>query len=249
MNQFVCVKRVPDTAANIRIDDQGRIQTGGLEFVTSPYDEYALEEAVQIREEREDGEVVVVSLGGSDAEKTIRDCLARGADRGIHLQNDASDWDPYATARALADTLSDETPDLIWFGKHAADDDGYQVGQIVASLMELPVATFVSDVEVDGSEVRVKRETEGGFDVLTLERPCVLTTEKGLNEPRYAKLQAIMKAKNKEIEQREVSDPEPATRVHEMEPPPERPPGEIVGEGPGAVPELVRKLHEDANVI
>ncbi len=249
MKSIVCVKRVPDTAANIRIDDEGRVQTEGLEYVTSPYDEYALEEAVQINEDREEGEVLVLSLGREETKNTLQDALARGGDRGIHLFTEDDGWDPYATARALSNAIDGEEPDLIWFGKHAADDDGFQVGQIVASLLDLPVATFVSDVEIDGDEVHVRRETDGGFDTLTLEQPCVLTAEKGLNEPRYAKLQEIMEAKKKEIDRREVGSPDPTTHVVRMDPPPERPPGEIVGEGPEAVPELVRKLHEEANVL
>ena len=248
MKSFVCVKRVPDTAANIRVNQQGRVETDGLEFVTSPYDEYALEEAVRIKEQQEDGEVVVISLGGADVKKTIQDALARGGDRGIHLFDD-DPRDPHATACALSDVIEDEDPDLIWFGKHAVDDDGYQVGSIVAARLNLPVATFVVDVQVEDDQVRVERESDDGVETLTLDQPCVLTAEKGLNEPRYASLQEIMQAKQKEIDRLEASPVESTVEVLKHEEPPERPPGEIVGEGPEAVPELVRKLREEAGVI
>ncbi len=248
MKSVVCVKRVPDTAANIRVNEQGQVKTDGLEFVTSPYDEYALEEAVRIKEEREDGEVVVISVGGPDVEKTIQDALARGADRGLHLF-DPDERDPHATASALSGVIEEEDPDLIWFGKHAVDDDGYQVGSIVAARLDLPVATFVVDVQPVDEQVRVERETDDGVETLTLNMPCVLTAEKGLNEPRYASLQEIMKAKQKEIERKEAPRVDSTIEVLGHEEPPERPPGQIVGEGPEAVPDLVRKLHEEAGVI
>ncbi len=250
MKSIVCVKRVPDTAANIKISDEGTVKTEGLEFVTSPYDEYGLEEAVQMKEE-EGGEVVVMSLGGEEVEKTIQDCLARGGDRGVHLRTDRDRIDQFATGKALADAISgmDFDYDVIWFGKHAVDDDGFQVGQIVASLLDLPVATFVAGLELDGDRLICEREVEGGVEVVSMNTPCVITAEKGLNEPRYAKLQNIMKAKKKEIDEREVDPPTNTVEVKSMEEPPERPPGEIVGEGPEAVPELVRKLREEANVI
>lgn len=251
MKSIVFIKRVPDTAANIRISGDEKVKKEGLEFVISPYDEYALEEAVQKKEEADEGEVVVMSLGGSDSEKTIRDCLARGGDRGVHLENNSEDWDPFSTAEALVEEVRDMdfSYDALWFGKHAVDDDGYQVGQIIAALLDLPVVTNATEVTRENGFLRCHREVEGGIQEFKIEMPCVITAEKGLNEPRYAQLQKIMEAKKKDIRTREISDPDPPTMIQGMEEPPERPPGEIVGEGPEAVPDLVRKLREEANVI
>lgn len=250
MRSVVFAKRVPDTAARIRIsDDQSHVQTEGVEFVTSPYDEYALEAAVQIKEDEDDGEVVVASLGGDSVEKTLRDCLAKGGDRGIHLKSDAENWDPFSTGEAFANLLEDMEFDAAWFGIHAVDDDAYQVPQIVAALLDLPVATFVTDVEVDGDQIICQRETENGVQTVTLDTPCVISAEKGLADPRYAKLPDIMDAKKKEIDVRSCNDPEPTLITDQLEPPPERPPGEILGEGVDAVPELIRVLREEEGFI
>lgn len=250
MNLIVCVKRTPDTAAKIKLaQDAKSIDPEGVEFVLNPYDEYALEEALRLKEKAGSGEVKVVSVGASETTSVIRTCLAMGADSGVLLKTSVPFAESYAVAKALADYLKNQTYDLLLFGKTAVDDDQAQTGAIVAALLGLPYASVVVKLELQDDKVEVHREVEGAHEVVELPRPCAFAAEKGLNEPRYASLKGIMQAKRKKIEEIEITLQEPAFELTRMEYPPERPPGKIVGEGAEAVPELVRLLREEAKVI
>lgn len=256
MRIAVGLKRVPDTAARVKVAADGRtIDRSGVEHVISPYDEIAVEAALQLKEKHSPGagEVVVVTVGPGDAQKELRTCLAMGADRAVLVKDDAPFRDPASTAEILAVTLKDGAFDLLLFGWKAADDDGAQVGLRVAELLSLPAVTLVTKIEVDlaGKKIVCHREVEGGAEVVEAGLPAVVTAQKGLAEPRYASLKGIMAAKKKPLEEKPLpaaSSPSGA-EVVKMETPPPRPPGRIVGEGAAAVPTLVSLLRNEAKVI
>jgi len=244
----VCLKQVPSTDTRIKIAADGkRIDPAGVTFVTNPYDEFALEEAIRIKEAR-GGEVVVLSVGGSGTVAALRNALAVGADSAVLLKTDA-DPDSLATARLLAGELGGKGFDLILCGKQAVDDDAAQVGPMLAELLDLPCATVVVKLELGEGSAKATREIEGGVENLELPLPAVIAAQKGLNEPRYASLKGIMAAKKKPIEEKAVEAPAALAEVASLALPPARQAGKIVGEGAAAVPELVRLLREEAKVI
>ncbi len=259
MKILVLVKQVPDTATQVKIGpDPSRIDTGGITWIVSPYDEFAVEEALRIKEKRGEGEVVVVSLGPERVKEALRSCLAMGADRAIHLNDPAWEYaDTLNTVRALAAVVRQEQPALVLCGRQAIDDDVGAVGAQSAELLGWPCASWIMEASVapDGTSVRVGRQVEGALEVFDLPLPCVLTAQKGLNEPRYPTLKGIMGAKRKEIRDVKPSDlgldsDGREIQVVTLESLPPRPPGRILtGDPAQAVKELVRALREDAKVI
>lgn len=248
MNIAVLVKLVPDTAAQIRLtSDHSWIETRDLNWVLSPYDEYAVEEALKVAEDK-GGEVTAITYGGDDAVEALRKALAMGAHKAVHVKKDGF-TDLLGTANALAKQLGEGSFDLIFAGYKATDDDCAAVGQMVATIMGIPCITEVSSLEVSDSGVKAQREIEGGHEVLESPLPCLVTAQKGLNEPRYPSLKGIMMAKKKPVETVDAEDVEPRVDTVTLSYPPERKPGKIVGEGADAVPELVRLLKEEARVI
>ena len=245
-----CIKRVPDSETRVKIGADGkRIDEAGVKFVLNPYDEFAVEEALQRKEKAGAGEVVVVCLGPAAAQETIRTALAMGADRGVLLQADAIPADGFVTAQALAAELKGGGWDLILFGKVAIDDYNHQVGPMVAELLDLPCVTSVAHLDIDGTKGIAEREIEGGIEVVEFPLPAVLTADKGLNEPRYPALKGIMVAKKKPLEVKPVQLAAGGIEVMALTLPPERKEGKVVGEGAGAVVELVRLLREEAKVL
>ncbi len=252
MRIAVCIKRVPDSETRVKIGSDGkRIDEAGVKFVLNPYDEFAVEEALQRKEKSGAGEVAVICLGPAAAQETIRTALAMGADRGVLLQTETVPADGFVTAQALAAELKAGGwgGDLILFGKMAIDDYNHQVGPMVAELLGLPCVTAVAHLDIDGLKGVAEREIEGGIEVVEFPLPAVLTADKGLNEPRYPALKGIMAAKKKPLELKPVQLAGGGIEVLALMPPPERKEGKIVGEGPGAVPELVRLLREEAKVL
>jgi electron transfer flavoprotein beta subunit len=250
MNIAVCIKRVPDSETRVKIKSDGKsLDEAGVKFVLNPYDEFAVEEALQRKEKAGSGEVAVICLGPATAQETIRTALAMGADRGVLLQSDAIPADGYVTAQALATELKTGSWDLILFGKMAIDDYNQQVGPMVAELLGLACVTAIAHLEIDGAKGVAEREIEGGVEVVEFPLPAVLTADKGLNEPRYPALKGIMAAKKKPLEVKPVQLAGGGVEVLALTPPPQRKEGKIVGEGAGAVPELVRLLREEAKVL
>jgi electron transfer flavoprotein beta subunit len=259
MKVTVCVKRVPSTAARIRIGADGRsIDEAGVEFVLNPYDEYAVEEALRIKEKRGQGEVVAVSLGPERVKEALRSCLAMGADRAIHLNDPAwAEADTLTTARALAAAIKQEGPAVVLCGRQAIDDDMGAVAAQVAEILEWPCAAWIMEESVDaeGKSMRVGRQVEGGLEIFDLPLPAVVSAQKGLNEPRYPTLKGIMGAKKKEVKDLKASDlglpaEAPQLSLVGFEALPPRPAGRIIpGDVPAAVKELVRALREDAKAI
>jgi len=250
MKIAVCIKRVTDSEARIKIGADGKtLDEAGVKFILNPYDEFAVEEALQRKEKAGAGEVVVVSLGPAAAQETIRTALAMGADRGVLLQVDKIPLDGFEVARALAAELRDGGYDLILFGKMAIDDYNHQVGPMVAELLGLPCVTSVAHLDLGVGKGTAEREVEGGIEVVEFPLPAVLTADKGLNEPRYPALKGIMAAKKKPLDVKPTAIAAGGLEVLAMTPPAERKEGRIVGEGSAAVPELVRLLREEAKVL
>jgi len=250
MKIAVCVKRVPDSEARVKIaSDQKSLDEAGVKFVLNPYDEFAVEEALRRKEQAGAGEVVIVSLGPAAAQETIRTAVAMGADRGVLLQTDKIPADGVEVAKALAAELKEGGYDLILFGKMAIDDYNHQVGPVVAELLGLPCVTAIAHLEIESGRGTAEREIEGGLEVVEFPLPAVLTTDKGLNEPRYPALKGIMAAKKKPLEVKPATLGAGRLEVMALTPPPQRQEGKIVGEGPAAVPELVRLLREEAKVL
>lgn len=249
MKTFVCVKRVPDTEARIKLtDDRQAIDPAGIKYVISPYDEFAVEAALQLKESSGGGEVVVVTAGDASAAEQLRSALAMGADRGVLLRGEVA-LDGLATARALAAELEGADARLILFGMKAADDDQQQVGPMVAELLGLPCITVVGEFTVEGDTVVCHREVEGGTEVVEAPLPAVVTITKGKYEPRYASLKGIMAAKKKPLEEKIAAPGANRIEVLGLDYPAERPAGVIVGTGPEAVPELVRLLRDEAKAL
>ena len=248
MKIAVCLKQVPSTDTRVKIASDGKhLDPTGVTFVLNPYDEFALEEAIRIKE-AQSGEVIAVSVGGAGVTATLRNALAVGADAAVHLKTDA-EVDSLGVAGLLAEELRDKAFDLVLFGKQAVDDDNAQVPQMTAELLELPCATVVVKIESKGEALRVTREADGGTEIVEMPKPAVIAAQKGLNEPRYASLKGIMAAKKKTIEEKAVTAPAPLVETVSLELPAERKAGRIVGEGAAAVPELVRLLREEAKVL
>lgn len=249
MNVTVCIKRVPDTETRIRIDQSGSdIDTTGVKYIISPYDEFAIEAGLRVREAVGEGEVCVVTFGEPAGQETLRAGLAMGADRAVLLKG-ASDMDGLATAKVLAAHLEDTGSDLVLFGVKAADDDLQQVGPMVGTLLGRPCVTGVASFEVSDGKAMCHREIEGGVEVVEVVLPAVLSITKGEFEPRYASLKGIMAAKRKPLEEKDAVPAASRVRIRSLSEPPPRAPGRIVGEGPDAVPELVRVLREEANAL
>jgi electron transfer flavoprotein beta subunit len=246
LKSIVCIKRVPDSEARIRIAGDGRsIDPSGVKHVMNPYDEVALEEALRLKEAAGEGSVTVVSVGPEASKEILRTALAMGADEAVLLQC-AGSPDGLAIARALAAEIGGRERDLVLFGKQAIDDDNMQVPAMVAELLHLPCATVVVELEIADGHVVARREVEGGHEVIEFDLPAVVSAQKGLNEPRYPSLRGIMAAKKKPLEVKEVELRESKVEILSLEEPPARESGDVVGEGAEAVPELVRRLRERA---
>jgi electron transfer flavoprotein beta subunit len=245
----VCIKRVPDTEARIRIAGDGKsIDPAGIKFVISPYDEFALETALRLKEAQGSGEVVAVSVGETGAAEQLRSALAMGADSAVLLKGQAT-LDGLATARALAAEIREQGADLVLLGMKAVDYDQQQVGPMLAEMLEMPCITVAASIEMDGSSVVAHREVEGGVEVVEAATPAVVSITKGEYEPRYPSLKGIMAAKKKPLQEKDAQLGESRIEIREMVPPPERPAGRIVGQGADAVPELIRALREEAKVL
>jgi len=250
MDLIVCIKRVPDSAAKIKVAGDGKsIDRSGVEHVISPYDEIALEQAIQIKEAAGGGTVTVVCLGPPEATKEIRQALAMGADAAVHIKEKEGVRGPLGIARVLADTLKGRKFDALLFGKQSIDSDNSAVGILVARLLDLPVVSLVTKLALADGKATAHREAEGGTEVIEVALPAVFTAQRGLAEPRYPSIKGIMMAKKKPIEEIDAPAPSGKLELVKLEPPPERTGGRIVGEGADAVPELVKLLRQEAKVI
>ena len=249
MKIVVCIKRVPDTESRIRIAPDGTsIDRSGIKFVISPYDEYALELALRLKESSGGGEITVITVGDASSAEQLRSALAMGADRAVRLDGEPG-LDGLATARSLAAAVREIEPDLVLAGMKAADDDQQQVGPMLAVLLDFACISVVANFDVANGRVSAHREIEGGVEHVDAPLPALLTITKTEFEARLPRLQAIMAAKKKPLEEKTANLQASRIRLHGLTYPPERPPGRIVGTGADAVAELVRLLREEAKVI
>jgi electron transfer flavoprotein beta subunit len=248
---LVTVKRVPDPNATIKVRPDGSgIVTDNLKFVVNPFDEIAIEEALRIKEKVSGTEVVLISIGGKAATEQLRTGLAMGADRAILVVSEA-DVEPMAVARVLKKVIETEAPQVVLMGKQAIDDDSNAAGQMLAEMLEWPQATFASKLVLadDQKSAVVTREVDGGLEEIQVQIPAVITADLRLNEPRYASLPGIMKARKKELKEIPIAelgvDVAPRLRIVKLSPPPKRQAGKRVE----TVQELVNLLHTEAKVI
>ena len=249
MKILVAVKRVIDYNVQIRVKEDGTgIVTDNVKMSSNPPDDNAIEEAVKIKESGKATEVIAVTVGEEKSQETIRKALAVGVDRGIHVKADGI-IEPIAVAKILQKIVDKEKPDLVFMGKQAIDDDCNQTGQMLSALLNWPQATFVSKIEIKDNKLEVVREVDEGLETIEVNMPAVVTCDLRLNEPRYASLPNIMKAKKKPIEQINTSDLDvditPKVQQIKVEEPPKRKSGIKVA----SVEELVQKLKNEAKVI
>ena len=249
MKILVTVKRVPDPETVIKIGPDGKgIATDNVKWVINPFDEIAIEEALRLKEKVAGSEVVLVSIGLKAAQEQLRTGLAMGADRAILVLSDEA-LEPLAVARVLKKLAETEKPEIVLLGKQAIDDDSNCTGQMLAELLGWPQATFASKVEVADGKSKVTREVDGGLETVAVPLPAVITADLRLNEPRYASLPGIMKARKKELKEIPVADlgvdVAPRVKIVKLETPPKRSGGRKVA----TVQELVQVLHNEAKVI
>lgn len=256
MNIYVLVKRTFDTEEKIVVSG-GHIQEDGAEFIINPYDEYAIEEAIQVRDAH-GGEVTVVTMGDEEAEKQLRTALAMGADKAVLINTeDVEDLDQFSAAHILAEFLKDKDADLILAGNVAIDGGSGQVGPRVAELLGINYVTTITHLEISGEKVSIKRDVEGDTEELETKLPLLVTAQQGLNEPRYPSLPGIMKAKKKPLEEIELDDldideddVEAKTETIEIYLPPKKEAGKVLqGDLQDQVKELVQLLRSEAKVI
>ena len=249
MKILVAVKRVIDYNVQIRIKEDGSgVVTDNVKMSTNPPDDNAIEEAVKIKEAGKATEVVAITIGEEKAQETVRKALAVGADRGIHVKVD-SNLEPLAVSKILQKIVDKEKPDLVFMGKQAIDDDCNQTGQMLSALLNWPQATFASKIEVKEKSLEVTREIDEGLETIEIKVPAIVTCDLRLNEPRYASLPNIMKAKKKPIEEISAADigVDTAPRVEQIKV--EEPPKRKAGIKVANVAELVQKLKNEAKVI
>jgi len=258
MKIVVCMKYVPDTTIKIKITpDEKGVELSDVSFIVNPYCEFAVEEALKIKEVH-GGEVIIVSAGSDQATAGLRTCLAMGADSAVLISDPVLDnADSNLIGKALAAVCREEQPDLILFGKYAIGVDNGQVPSIVAECLDVPQATVVTKLDIQENSFRAERDIEGAHEIIEGSLPAVITAQKGLNVPRYASLKGIMAAKKKTITTKPLEslglsedDLKPRITVEKVTLPPTRPPGKVLtGEVAEVVPQLIKLLHEEAKVI
>jgi electron transfer flavoprotein beta subunit len=250
MNIVACMKRVPTTEAQVKLSADGKaLEAGEFQYMVSFYDEIAVEQAVQTKAAL-GGEVTVVTIGPSEASKELRECLAKGGDKAVLMTD--PDWlsrDCRATAKALANKITELGADVVFMGKVATDRDNSAVGPMVATYLDWACVTDVVELDITADSGSAKCETENGIETVEFKLPAVVSCNKGLNEPRYAGLKGIMAAKKKALDEAPCEAIENQALVTQVELPPARKEGRIVGEGAAAVPALMEALRNEAQVL
>ncbi len=248
MNILVCVAQVPDTASKIVVDASGKkINPAGVKFIVNPYDEYALEEGLR-QKAASGGTVTALTVGGDTAKEALRTALAMGVDKAILVKDDVRE-DSFSVAENIAAVAKEINPDLIILGRQSIDFDSFQVASMVGEILGLPSISMVSKLAINGTTVTADRDIEGGKETVETTLPCVISAQKGLNEPRYPKLPDIMKAKSKPIEERPSASSTTRLEVLGMELPQSKRAGKVLGDSDSDIAELVRLLHEEAKVV
>ena len=249
MNILVCVSRVPDTAAKIKVaNDNKTVETNGVKFILNPYDEYALEEAIQLKESK-GGELTVVTVAGDDATDILRTALAMGADKAIHIKANQLEKDSFYVAKNIANVAKELNPDIIFLGKQSIDFDSFQISSLLGGLLDLPSVDVVSKLDYSEGAISGEKDIEGGKESFETSLPAIISVQKGIKEPRYPKLPQIMKAKQKPIDVKDAEETAARTEILEMSIPEKDRAGKILTDSDADIDELVRLLHEEAKVI
>ena len=251
MNILVCISRVPDTATRVKISEDGKtIDKTGVKFVVNPYDEFAIEEALQLKE-KNGGEVTAVTVGPEENKDILRTALAMKVDKAVLIKADASadTKDSYYIAKNLAEYAKELSPDLIFLGRQSVDYDSRQMASALAELLDMPNVSVVNKLEVQDGKIIADRDIEGGKETVESPLPSVLSAQKGLNEPRYPKLPDIMKAKSKPIEEKDATSFDAKVSVTDIELPSKERKNVILSDSDEDIEKLVNLLHEDAKVI
>ena len=249
MKIIVCIKRVPDTTAKIKIQADGKnIEKKELDYTIGPYDEYAVEQAIEIKENASDVEVVIISLGPGSPEKMFRKCLGMGADRAILLTTDDDLLDPWRIAQVLTEKIKEEKADLLLFGIKSIDAENSQVGPMIADQLNIPFISNAINLEMNENKIKAKVEAQG-HQILEASLPLAISIGKAEKEPRICSLMQIKKAKKKPIDKIPVSIANPSYNLEKLEYPSEKQAGKIVGQGVEAIPELYRLLSQEAKVL
>jgi len=259
LNSVVCIAQVPDTESRIKIaGDSRRIDEAGIKFIVSPYDEFALEEAIRLKE-KSGGDVTVVGFGPDRVQQALRECLARGATKALHIKGETAEADSLGIAKVLAAAIKSLPHDFVFFGKQGVGTDNSLVGPMVAELLGYPQINVVTHLEAGDGKVTAHREIEGAEEIIEASLPAVITAQKGLNEPRYASLKGIMAAKRIAIDSKSVADlglqdsdvfNQRVTTV-KLELPPEKKAGRKIdgGDAAAAAKEIVKYIREEAKAL
>jgi electron transfer flavoprotein beta subunit len=247
MNILVCISQVPDTTTKITVADNGNsINPQGVKFILNPYDEYTIEEGLQLREKL-GGTVTAITVGNVSSQEILRTALAMGVDEAVHVLSDSKD--AFSVANDIVDAAKALSIDLILFGRQSIDFDSFQMASTVAGLLEQPIVTMVSSLTISGTSVSTERDIEGGKEVVETSLPCVISVQKGINSPRYPKLPDIMKAKKRTIIERPSVNAASRVSTVSIELPSSKRAGIILGDSDADISELVRLLHEESKVI
>lgn len=248
MNILVCISQVPDTTAKIGVASDGKsTNPQGIKFILNPYDEFAIEEGLRIRESF-GGTVTALTVGGESAKEILRTALAMGADSAAIIK-DETRQDSYIVASGIADVARSMSPDIILFGRQSIDFDSFAIPSMVAELLGWPNISMVSELTIKDHNITAERDVEGGRETVTATLPCIIAAQKGLNDPRYPKLPDIMKAKSKPITEHPQSSAVRRVEVLEMNLPETKRLNKVFGESDQDISEVVRLLHEEAKVI
>jgi electron transfer flavoprotein beta subunit len=248
MNILVCVSHVPDTTTKVAVGPDGvSINPAGVKYILNPYDEFAIEEGLRQREAF-GGTVTTLTVGSEQSKDVLRTALAMGSDQAILVKDDVRS-DSFVVAQSIADVANEVKPDLIIFGRQSIDFDSFQLPGMVAELLQWPCVTMVSNLAINGQAVSCERDIEGGKESIETSLPCVISAQKGLNDPRYPKLPDIMKAKQKPIEERAASNAQPRVATLAMTLPDQKRLGKIFGDSDADLDTVVTLLHEEAKMI
>lgn len=249
MKVIVCVSLVPDSTTKVKIASDGKsLDTNGVQFILNPYDEFAVEEAVQYSE-KHNAETIAISVGSDSSKESIKKAFQMGVQKGVSIKTPDDNIDSFTVAKNLSDFINNEKPDIVFLGKQSIDFDGSSLPSLISELTGIPSINVVVSLKVENNEVTVEKEIEGGKEVITTSLPVIIGTQKGINNPRYPNLKSIMAAKKKEVEVIDAAYTENLTEVSEMKLPPSKGTGKILTDGVNSVPELVKLLREEAKVI
>lgn len=247
MNILVCVSRVPDTAARINVGDDGKtIKNDGVKFIVNPYDEFALETGIRLKESN-GATVTAITVGSADSTDVLRTSLAMGVDNAILVK--ADNYDSYVVAENIAAVAKDINADLVILGRQSIDFDSMQLSSLLGAMLDRPSVSVVSNLEINGNKLVCESDIEGGKETVETSLPCVISTQKGIYDPRYPKLPDIMKAKKKPIEERNSVSTDTKVEILSMDIPQTSRIGKIVGDSDAEIASIVSALHTEAKVI